>query len=52
MMQVYSTNNLYFVFCKKGVDKIAVIGALFDISFAVLQRYNRPRVVRLIAKKY
>ena len=30
---------------------IAILGALFDLSFVVLQRYNRPRVVRLITQK-
>lgn len=29
----------------------SVLAALFDCSFALIQRYNRPRLVRILAKK-
>ncbi len=28
----------------------SVLSALFDLTFVIMQRYNRPRIVRLIAK--
>lgn len=29
----------------------SVLAALFDLSFVVMQRYNRPRILKLIAKE-
>ena len=29
----------------------SVLAALFDCSFALIQRYNRPRLIRILAKK-
>ena len=29
----------------------AVLAALFDLTFVILQRYNRPRVVNLLARR-